>query len=1561
MMTKGGIRMRRKSRPVAFFLLLGAGFALAQMSGTYTVKKDGTGNFTSVYAAGQALSSRKTGGNVVIEIYEGVYAEGHVYLDNVNDHRPQDTITFRPAPGAKVTVASPGYSSAFFGYYTDNVKIRDLTIFSPGGQGVQLDDYCDGWCLERNTIRAAGRGVQLVTGCDYDSVIGNDIRVSGPDGLYFYNDNSAYGIYIANNIITGWTEHGISANCGYYWKILYNTVVGAGPHALYQYAQFGDTLKDNLLQGSTFAWYRYYGSTLPAYSNYNCFWNGTPGSNVIYNSSIGAMTLVAWRGYGRDSGSIQLDPLTGGQLNPHLKTGSPCINAGSAVSYVAADIDGDPRTANPPDIGADEYTTIGAAMNGTYYVKPGTAAGDTFPSFQRANNALAVRGQSGSVTFEVFRGEYFEDVFLTGLAWNPYWVSYIAHQTGGAPDTVKLNTMSEYGVELTGVKRIRFRNIDVSGYTNSGFHLYPNTATPPVSTDTIVIQGCEVSGGFPVYVNNYYGGDNDSIYDNVLRADSGYGVFLYGSASFENYNNYVANNLVSGWTSYGVHCSYQRNLTVVYNTVVGPGYAAFYEGYVYGDTLKDNIFQGQSYAWLRSDGDALPAYSNYNAFWVNGGTGAEKVISNSYYGTMTLGTWQAYGRDGNSIQQDPRTGAPVNPHLRAGSPCINAGNAYPGVLYDVDGDSRTANPPDIGADEFTSVGTAMSGIYTIKQSGGGDFAGFAEAFAALAVRGFGGDVQFDVYSGSYGPAAGSGGALNFEGIGNGANRLVVRGYPGENAVLNCAGYAYGIRLYNNQRVHIENLVINSPSSWGVHASSYAGDANTTDSCAVVNCRIDAPNGIAWYYGDCDTIAGNAINASDASGIYVSGYSVSPYSAGNVIYNNMVQGFTTNGIYLYLQQDAELVYNTVRSTGTYAFYSYYNVGLKLHNNIFFAQTGAMAYFGDGYPASANHNDYRIAGGGHPIYGPPYGWMSLATWKVTSGTDTSAIDADPQLRSAGDAHLLPSSPCIGSAGAYPGITADIDGDSRTANPPDIGADEWVIDTIDVGITRIVSPVGTSDTSVVIRPSCLVRNYGMLDPGAFKVLFRIESVPGRPPLYTDSAFIAALSPGDSATADASSDWPKPHRQGIYVLTCSARVAGDRNPPNDTASSRFTITNERPSWWLKSPMPAGARAVKDGGWLAYDAGTARIYASRGYKQPDFYAYNPANDSWTALAMWQPGAEGKLPQKGSAGCSDGSGRIYATKGNSTRGFWRYDAFANSWAQRADVPLGLSNKKVKGGTDIVWAYKSGTGYAYLLKGYKNEFYRYSPGNDSWATLEPAPVGAKVKWDKGSWLAYDEGRYIYAHKAKYHDFYRYDIEKDSWSGSLLGMPIPGSGGAKKSKDGGCGTYLGADIYALKGANTQEFWKYTVATNSWAEKETMPRGLERKKVKAGADIVTVNTVLYALKGNKCNQLWQYVPGATLAGPAGREGVMASRVPSAECRVSIGPNPLTGGFATVRLGKSVRGPVRLEVVDVAGRVVHESPFAVRHSPFALDLRSIPAGVYLVRIESAGFSATQKLVVQR
>jgi hypothetical protein len=81
---------------------------------------------------------------------------------------------------------------------------------------------------------------------------------------------------------------------------------------------------------------------------------------------------------------------------------------------------------------------------------------------------------------------------------------------------------------------------------------------------------------------------------------------------------------------------------------------------------------------------------------------------------------------------------------------------------------------------------------------------------------------------------------------------------------------------------------------------------------------------------------------------------------------------------------------------------------------------------------------------------------------------------------------------------------------------------------------------------------------------------------------------------------------------------------------------------------------------------------------------------------------------------------------------------------------------------------------------------------------------------------------------------------------------------------------------------------------------------------------------------------------------------------------PNP-TRGIVKLRWnpgGPAARLPgdraVGLTVCDVAGRTVLRSSPAIRNSTFALDLRSLSAGVYILRLTAGSQSATQKLVVQ-
>ena len=112
------------------------------------------------------------------------------------------------------------------------------------------------------------------------------------------------------------------------------------------------------------------------------------------------------------------------------------------------------------------------------------------------------------------------------------------------------------------------------------------------------------------------------------------------------------------------------------------------------------------------------------------------------------------------------------------------------------------------------------------------------------------------------------------------------------------------------------------------------------------------------------------------------------------------------------------------------------------------------------------------------------------------------------------------------------------------------------------------------------------------------------------------------------------------------------------------------------------------------------------------------------------------------------------------------------------------------------------------------------------------------------------------------------------------------------------------------------------------------INNEAIKAGADIATVrHDAFLALKGNKTLELWRYVIEPALAGPAGRSGAMANRFAISDFRLSIAPNPLVSGHATLSYALPGTGRATLRIFDVAGRnVLQRELVSVRTGGMAL-----------------------------
>ena len=527
-------------------------------------------------------------------------------------------------------------------------------------------------------------------------------------------------------------------------------------------------------------------------------------------------------------------------------------------------------------------------------------------------------------------------------------------------------------------------------------------------------------------------------------------------------------------------------------------------------------------------------------------------------------------------------------------------------------------------------------------------------------------------------------------------------------------------------------------------------------------------------------------------------------------------------------------------------------------------------------------------------------------------------------------------------------------------------------DVGVVSIDRPVGQNESSATIVPAATVKNFG-LDPATFDVYFLINGGG----TYSDHVTIANLAGGATTTATFV-EWPKPHALGSYITRCSTYVAGDVGPGNDTLGGTFSIVVQvaETGWIRKADVPLGGKAkrVKDGGCLAYSEetdATGCIYALKGNNRCEFYKYNTNTNTWvTKESIPAIGISGKKKAvKKGASMTQAEGKMYAVKGNSTLEFWQYTPTTDAypWVQMPDVPAG--GKTIREGSGATAVKLGDTAYVYFLKGSgTQEFYRYNTLTNTWAPMANAPLGTSGRaFKNGSCITFDGTNTIYTLKGTYNEFFAYDVAGNTWTARTTLPLIGNSGKKKKVKDGAGIAYHAGYAYALKGNNTQEFWGYQADSDRWTQKADMPLG-GGKKVKAGGGLVyaALPSGLYALKGNNTFEFWKYGL-ASYRSPLTDyrpENTQSSifNLQSSIFNLRVSPNPFTG-TTTIRYTLPGPGACCLSLYDVTGKLVTTIVAGQRDAgsySLPAGFSSLASGIYVLKLETEGYSTTQKLIIE-
>jgi hypothetical protein len=271
------------------------------------------------------------------------------------------------------------------------------------------------------------------------------------------------------------------------------------------------------------------------------------------------------------------------------------------------------------------------------------------------------------------------------------------------------------------------------------------------------------------------------------------------------------------------------------------------------------------------------------------------------------------------------------------------------------------------------------------------------------------------------------------------------------------------------------------------------------------------NGIYTYYtAENFVISHNKIAGSNRSRAIQIGYHSGTSTLRGNIYNNFISSGYSNayGIYLYNNTYINIDFNSVNLYGntnnSYVFYSTSNSNYNLRNNVFCNKgLGYSLFIDGGLPAVSNYNDL-FTNGTNLAYQNGVNRTNLAAWQSGSSRDANSLSLDPIYISNDDLHTRLIN--LDSAGlTISGITNDIDGDTRNATKPDIGADEFNSLPDNVGIASIDVNAGCDLDSQIVKLT--VTNYGNLSKSGFPVKYAVNGS------FVDSLVVSdTLNPGQS-----------------------------------------------------------------------------------------------------------------------------------------------------------------------------------------------------------------------------------------------------------------------------------------------------------------------------------------------------------------------------------------------------------------------------------------------------------------
>jgi hypothetical protein len=927
-------------------------------------------------------------------------------------------------------------------------------------------------------------------------------------------------------------------------------------------------------------------SNLATTTNNNLYYAGTPSAtNLIYvegttTATNASQTLAAYKALvsPRESSSVTEDvpfaSTTGTAANfLHISTGTPTQveSGGTPIAGITTDFDGDTRSTTAPDLGADEGAFTPQDLSGpaiTYTALANTAS--------TANRTLTVTitDPSGIATGANAPRLYYRKgttgayVFVNGTATgSAYTFTFDYSLIGGVTgfDVVQYYVAAQ---DVPG-------NASTSPVGGSG-------ATPPGTAAPATPNQFQILG---VLSGTYYVGTGTS--PNPART---YPTLTAAAAS------YNLNALGGAVTFLLLDATYSTAETFPI-TINGNADASA------TNTLTIRPNTGVSSAVTGSNGTALLTLNGADYVTIdgtNGGTlsGIDPRPSRNLTLTNTNTSSSSYVvLVTGASATDNATNNTVKNLVAVGS---GAANTLAGIASQTATGATAANTNNVF--QNNAVQAAQDGIYsygasaTLKNTGTVITQNDLNATGAAALGRVGITVGFE------------------DGIQITRNAIDGINYNGSADV---AGISVGLGLafstttftgseVTNATISRNNIGVvrqtNTYSALGIALASAASGTSTIANNFVSGVASNGTGGdfgagifVGGGTGSTTRVVFNSVNMTNPSPALTGGsYPSFALAIGGTaptveIRNNILVNVQSTG-----NNSVALGFAYSSTAGAY-------VGLTSSNNDFFVGSGST--FSVGQTGSL--------GTGGTLR------TTLAALNTETGQDAPATskNVDPQFVSATDLHT--SSAALNNAGVpVSGVTVDIDGDTRNASTPDIGADEYTPSPVDIAATALLAPgtigcYGAAETvTVTITNNATAALNLALNPVTVTVLVTPPTGPAVPFTITLNTGTLAVGATQNVTLPGTLNMTT---AGTYSFAITASAVGDGNASNNSIVATRTVTAGLPlpyaeNFDASTNLPTGY--VVDINNATYDFKVLASHGTNGSNalSADVYSSNPSS-----------------------------------------------------------------------------------------------------------------------------------------------------------------------------------------------------------------------------------------------------------------------------------------------------------------------------------------------------------------